>query len=118
MIEQIEYIHSQLHAHTFSQLVVLHYTEIKIPEARSDQGIAAQATKVRRAGKAATLTIKRAGDFESGEVKKLAGLARAGERITHEIGPSKEFATAVEVTFKQVIDIDRLARSKRQHTVE
>src|SRR6266403_1490493 len=118
MIEQIEYIHWQLHAHTFSQLVVLHYTEIKIPEARSDQGIAAQATKVRRAGKAATLTIKRAGDFESGEVKKLAGFARAGERFTHEIGPSKEFATAVEVTFKQVIDIDRLARSKRQHTIE
>ena len=109
MVEQIEYIHSQLHAHAFSQLVVLHYTEIKIPETRSDQGIAAQATKVRRAGKAATLTIKRAGDFESGEVKKLAGCARAGERVTHEIGSTKEFATTVKVTFEQVIDIDWLA---------
>src|SRR6266567_2773837 len=103
MIEQIEYIHSQLHAHTFSQLVVLHYTEIKIPEARSDQGVAAQTTKVLRAGNAATLIIERAGDLESGEIKKLTGRARAGERITNEIGPAKEFATAVEVTFKQVI---------------
>src|SRR6266404_1575111 len=109
MIEQIEYIHSQLHAHTFSQLVVLYYTEIKIPKARSDQGIAAQTTKVLRAGNAGTLVIKCAGDLESGEVKKLAGCARAGERVTHEIGSTKEFATTVKVTFEKVIDIDWLA---------
>ena len=109
MIEQVEYIHSQLHAHTFSQLIVLHYTEIKIPVARSHQGIAAQTTKVLRAWNAGTLVIKRAGDLESGEVKKLAGCARAGERVTYEIGSAKEFATTVKVTFEQVIDIDWLA---------
>ena|SRR5258707_13207039 len=118
MIEQVEYIHSQLHAHTFSQLVILHYAEIKIPEARSDQGVAAQATKVLRAGNATTLIIERAGDLESRKVEKLAGCARAGEWITYEIGSAKEFATAIEVPLKQVIDIERLTRSKRQHAVE
>src|SRR6266567_2420109 len=112
MIEQVEYIHSQLHAHTFSQLVVLHYTEIKIPVARPHQGIAAQTTKVLRAGNAVTNSINRAGDLESGEVKKLSGCARATEWITHEVRATKEFAAAIEVTFKQVIDIERLTRSK------
>src|ERR1700730_8300467 len=118
MIEQVEYIHSQLHAHTFSQLVVLHYAEVKIPVARSDQRIAAQTTKVLRAGNAANFFVQRAGNLESREVKKLAGCARPGKRITHEVWPAKEFAAPIEVTLKQVIDIERLTRSKRKHPVE
>ena len=118
MIEQVKYIHSQLHAHTLSQLVIFHYAEIKIPVARSEQGVAAQATKVLRAGNATTLIIDRAGDLESRKVKKLAGCARAGEWITYKIGSAKEFATAIEVTLEEVINVERLTRSKSQHAVE
>src|SRR3981081_2282971 len=111
MIEEIKNVHANLQLQVLSQVIVLCHTEIEVPIMRAHQSVAPQIPKVLRSRNAVTRRVERAGDFESCEVQKAVRRVFTGERISHQVGPAKEFTAAVEVALKQIVDVERLTGS-------
>src|ERR1700682_1216322 len=97
MIEEIKDVHANLHLHMLAQAVVLCHAEIEVPIMRPHQSVAPQIPKVLRSRNAVTRRVERAGHLESRKVQKAVRRMCASERISHQIGPAKEFTAAVEI---------------------
>src|SRR5437868_12417904 len=108
MVEQIEYVYPKLHLDVFAQLVVFHQAEIEILEAGADIGVASYISEVLRSRNAVAARIERARHLEGREVQEIVGRRGAGERIANHVRTAKEFAAAVEVAFKQIVDVEWL----------
>src|SRR5258706_9317310 len=118
MIEEIKDVHPNLHLHALAEVVVLYHAEVEVPIMRPNQSVAPETPKVLRARYTVTRCVERAGDLERREVQKAVRRVCAGKRISHQVRPAKEFTAAVEVAFKQIVDVERLAGGERQYAVD
>jgi hypothetical protein len=112
MVEQVIEIRPKLDGQPFRQLCVLGQAEVEVLVSRPPKSVAAKVAEVLTSRATLGCSIEVARYLECREVKDLAGRSGPGKRIAYQVGTPEEFAAAVEVAFKQIVDIVGLSVSQ------